>query len=382
MTGLSYSKAFIGDNSSGFTSAPKETAITGVNVHMDNDIDVFVCTDGNVLEVNLPVCNSTQDAEDYATYILNALSTYQYQPYEATGALLNPAYQLGDGITAHAVYSGIYSKKTTFSRLMRAEASAPYTEEVNNEYPFINGAQRKQTRKYSRLESEMESEFTIQAGQIAAKVSKLSPTGQTSFSWNMDDTSHKWYANGTQVMKVDQYGLEVNGKVTATSGTIGGCTIENGVLKVGTANVTSISIGNNFYVDSNGNMTANNATITGMLTVGGNQISATNLYTGAYQSANNYPAWNGASASTSAGGYCYGGAGQGYDWGNTKSQATSSLPSGYFGILSSSALSTGSINCSGNCRITTAGYLQVWGYNFSPQLITDGGGNSVRVLAV
>lgn len=304
---MSYSKTFIGDKVTDFDYAPKNPLITGVNVTLDDGTEVFVGTEGNVLEVSVPVCNSTDDAETYGNYILSALSSYRYQPYSSSGAILDPAVQLGDGVNIRAIYGGVYYKNTAYGRLMKADVSSPFDKEVNSEYPYVSNYARKQTRKYVRLEDSMESEFSVQATQIAAKVSKLSPTGQTSFSWAMNDTSHVWYANGTQVMKVDASGLEVNGKVTATSGTIGGCTIENGVLKVTSANIDSIQIGTNFSVDAYGNMYANNATITGTLMVGGNPITATSLYTGAYQSASNYGTW-----ST--------GAGYGYNY-NTATQA-------------------------------------------------------------
>lgn len=56
----------------------------------------------------------------------------------------------------------------------------------------------------------------------------------------------------------------ISGSVTATSGTIGGCTIENNVLKVDSANIESLSVEKlsagtkgNFTLDDNGNATLN-----------------------------------------------------------------------------------------------------------------------------
>lgn len=350
---MSYSKTYVGNRTTDFDYAPKSAVYTGVNLTLDDGTEVFVGTDTNVLNATLSVCNSTVEATAYANWLLSALSGYRYQPYSADGVLLDPAMQLGDGVDIRTTYGGIYRRTTTFGRLMKSDITAPYTEEVNHEYPYVDEYERKQDRKYTRLEEHMESEFTVQASQISAKVSKLSPDGQTSFSWALNDTEHTWYANGTQVMKVSSAGLEVNGSgtfsgtITANAGVIGGCTIENGTLKVGSANVTSLSIGSNFSVDSSGNMIANNGTFTGTLAVGGNYIAATDLYTGAYQSATTYGSWNNGTY------YAYSGTGSYY---NSIQSGTSSYPS-YF-------------KCG---YITVVGYINMSGAAYVPKTATIDG---------
>ena len=51
---------------------------------------------------------------------------------------------------------------------------------------------------------------------------------------------------------------ELTGKITATSGYIGGAAIENGVLKIGSANIIDINVNDKFIVDTNGNTTIQN----------------------------------------------------------------------------------------------------------------------------
>ena len=67
-------------------------------------------------------------------------------------------------------------------------------------------------------------------------------------------------------------------------------------------------IGNNFIVSAAGNVTANNMTLTGTLKVGSSNITANSLRTGAEYANAGHLSWDGAAVSTSAGGYCYGGA--------------------------------------------------------------------------
>lgn len=308
---MSYNKTYIGDKAGSFTTATKDAAITGVNIHMDNDTEVFVGEEGNVLEVNLPVCNSTEDAQSYGQYILNALANYQYQPYTAGKALLNPAFQLGDGVTVKSTYSGIYTRKTTLGRLTRADIAAPYTEEVENEYPYQKGTQSISYRKYTRLEANMESEFSIQADQISAKVSQLSPDGQTAFSWSLTSSGHYWYNNGTEVMSITSGGLTVKGRITALSGyigdetngfTVGSTSISNGKTSLSDSNAgvyigtDGIALGSAssfndtsssnhaFQVDSSGNVTVKNLTVLGGINYK-DSSSATASYKGSSASA-------------------------------------------------------------------------------------------------
>ena len=62
------------------------------------------------------------------------------------------------------------------------------------------------------------------------------------------DNSGKLYASET----------ELSGSITATSGSIGGATIDNGVLKIGSANITDINVSDKFIVDTNGSTTIQN----------------------------------------------------------------------------------------------------------------------------
>lgn len=332
---MSFSKLYVGESAGSFTFADKKDAITGVRVFLTDDTAVFEGTEDSILEVYIPLCTSTAEASTFAQGILSALSGWNYQPFDAGDILADPAAQIGDGITVRGVYSAIYKKTTRLGVQTTQDASAPCEEEVNHEFPWVSGEERKDERKYTDFKDTVESELNVQAGLISAKVSKLSPTGQTSFSWAMNDSSHIWYANGTQVMKISSAGLVVNGSgtfsgtITATAGEIGGCSIVNGVLQVNSANVKSLAIGSNFSVDTSGNMTANNATITGTLSVGGSLITAANLYTGASQAAASYGGWNSAYTSTQSGGYCYGGASYGYGYGNATTAGTVSYPANF-----------------------------------------------------
>lgn len=72
---------------------------------------------------------------------------------------------------------------------------------------------------------QFQSEFTVQPNQIKAEVEKRVIKDQSStmstFGWVMNENSHIWYANATEVMRIQQSGLTVTGEIRATSGYIG-----------------------------------------------------------------------------------------------------------------------------------------------------------------
>ena len=75
--------------------------------------------------------------------VLAIVDGFTYQPYEAGGANLNPAAQLGDKVTVNGTTSWIYSETLTLNARCAADISAPYDEEVDHEYPYRSPAQRR-----------------------------------------------------------------------------------------------------------------------------------------------------------------------------------------------------------------------------------------------
>jgi len=96
-------------------------------------------------------------------------------------------------------------------------------------------------RPYFRVVNDSrQSELTLQAQQIAAKVSRTGGD-PSSFGWYLDADKFELRSNGSVVMLVNANGLSVDGIINALSGNIGGCTIEDGVLKVYNANIENLN---------------------------------------------------------------------------------------------------------------------------------------------
>lgn len=139
-------KTFVGNRASSLKESDKLQPYTKVTV-TDGTNSYSSGTDtGRELLVEVPVLPNG-DGAALAANILASVSGYQYRPYEADSALLDPAAELGDGITVGGVYGGIHAKTTTFSRLFRANVSAPAEEEIDSEYPYLSAQERDAVRQ-------------------------------------------------------------------------------------------------------------------------------------------------------------------------------------------------------------------------------------------
>ena len=315
--------------------SPQFDNYSKVIIHVSDETTYEVGNNtGRTLEIDNPF-GTQQMAEN----ILQSLTGYQYQPYTADGALLDPAAEIGDAVNARGTYGGIYTRERTFGRLMKADVSAPHDEEINHEYAFETPTER----SFKRQINDVKASLIIANDNIEAKVSQESPEGQTSFSWKLLSDSHKWYANGQEVMSVSASGLKVTGEVQATTGKIGGFNITasslwNNISSFGGSQSSGVYIGTNgiqlgqaFKVTSTGavtatNISANNMTLTGTLNIGGSTITAAALRSGAQSAYSNGSYWSG-------------GSGYGYNYNNATISGTSSYPSNF--------------TC-GNLRVTSA----------------------------
>ena len=279
--------------------SPQFQNYSKVVIHVSDESSYEVGNDtGRTLEITNPF-----GTQEMAENILASLSGYQYQPYTADGALLDPAAEVGDAVNVRGAYGGIYTREKTFGRLMKSDVSAPQDEEINHEYAY----ESPERREFKRSIDEVKASLIIANDRIDASVTRTGGS-EESFGWSLQSDAHRWYANGQEVMAVTASGLTVKGVVEATSGKIGGFNITasslwNNLSSFGGSQSSGVYIGTNgiqlgqrFKVDTSGNVTATRLTVD-TLYIGGTAVSASTLNSRA----------NSAYTSTSSGGYCYSG---------------------------------------------------------------------------
>ena len=243
-----------------------------------------------------------------AEKILSRVRGFQYHPFTASGAHLDPSVELGDGVTVGKVYSGVFTKDVSHGPLYTADVSAPGGEKINYKYEYRSPQDRKIERQNKEIRAslsiqadritqevterqaqaeEFRATFEVQSQQISAKVSQTGGSSQ-SFAWELLSDHSSFISNGTEVFRVDSSGAQVNGIIRATGGKIGGFDIQSNYLSYngqtwGGTNTTGayigvsgIQLGKNFKVDMQGNLTAASGTFTG------------NVYAGNIQYGGNY----------------------------------------------------------------------------------------------
>lgn len=316
VTEFLFESTYLGRNMRRFQFVPQFDGFSKVTIVVSDEIEYSAGSDlGRTLRLICP-WGTTEMAEN----ILANVQGYQYQPYTAEGALIDPAAELGDGITANNVYGGIYANHMKFGSRLTATVSAPEDEEINHEYPYKSKPNKEITREAkmlratlaveaARISAEVENRksdveiltamLQVQAGLIEAKVSKTGGLA-SSFGWVLDDSSWTIQANSTDVLKANRDGLEVYGKITATSGKIGGFDIKSNYLSYnnqtwGGTNTygaylgtSGIQLGKNFKVDMSGNLYAASGTFAG------------NVYAGNIQYGGSYGTFSGSGISSSS----------------------------------------------------------------------------------
>ena len=137
----------VGNNTSSLDVSPQFSPYSKVIINVSDGV-AFIAGDdtGRTLEVDNPF-----GTQAMANNMLAQLRNYQYQPYEASGALLNPAAEIGDAVTVSDAYGGLYRRNTKFGRLMKSDIAAPQDEEVNHEYAYESPQDRKLERKFGEV---------------------------------------------------------------------------------------------------------------------------------------------------------------------------------------------------------------------------------------
>lgn len=297
---------FIGRSAKGYTSTPELPKYTKVRINVDDDSFYEAGTGDNVLELDCP-WGSQQMAND----ILESIGEFVYRPYDTEWAKLDPAAELGDGVTINGVFSGIYVNETNFSTLMAARIAAPQENAVDHEYPYKSPTDRKTTRQFAETraslrvnaasiqaevtaretsETEMRAALELHAQEIAARVTQTGGNS-ASFGWSLTADGFVLESSGQEVFRATKDGVDITGKITATSGFIGSknkgfAITENALYNAlsslyGTVNGVYIGTdgialgGGKFRVNSNGQLYATDGTFTGNVYANRIQTGAT-----------------------------------------------------------------------------------------------------------
>lgn len=153
-------KYYVGRDVTSFSDNGKYKPISRVTLLVDDE-NILTAGDDTGMEVIASCPHATQPM---VNALLQTMKGYQYQAYEAGAANIDPAAELGDGVTVGGIYSSL-SKLSDDGRGY-AGISSPGELEMEDEYPSGGYI----TQEFNRKIAETRSAITKTSEEISLKV--------------------------------------------------------------------------------------------------------------------------------------------------------------------------------------------------------------------
>ena len=234
-------KYYVGGDITSFSDNGKYKPISRVTLLVDDE-NSLTAGDDTGMEVIASCPHATQPM---VSALLQTMKGYQYQAYEAGAANIDPAAELGDGVTVGGIYSPL-SKLSDDGRGY-AGISSPGDAEMEDEYP----AEGYITQEFNRKIAETRSTITKTSEEIMLKVKGVDGR-VTSLSTSIDGIEANISSLNGSITNIK---ADINGLRTTVSGKIDGSTaqsmIDQSIDKI-TLSVSSSSSGTTFKILSNG----------------------------------------------------------------------------------------------------------------------------------
>lgn len=237
-------KYYVGGDITSFSDNGKYKPISRVTLLVDDE-NSLTAGDDTGMEVIASCPHATQPM---VNALLQAMKGYQYQAYEAGAANIDPAAELGDGVTVGGIYSPL-SKLSDDGRGY-AGISSPGEAEMEDEYPSEGYI----TQEFNRKIAETRSTITKTSEEINLKVEgidgKYTWVKTTLDGLTVTDASGTTKINGSSIKTDNLYVDAANIKGTLTADQIQTGSIRVGDLKDGSNYATKT------YVDNNAGLSA------------------------------------------------------------------------------------------------------------------------------
>lgn len=238
-------KYYVGGDITSFADNGKYKPISRVTLLLDDEKSL-TAGDDTGMEITASCPHATQPM---VNALLQTMKGYQYQAYEAGAANIDPAAELGDGVTV----GGIYSPLSKLSDDGRGYAGifSPGEAEMEDEYPAGGYI----TQEFNRKIAETRSIITKTSEEIMLKVEgidgKYTEVKTTLDGLTVTDASGTTKINGSSIKTDNLYVDAANITGTLTADKIQTSSIRVGDLKDGLSYATKT------YVDNNAGLSAN-----------------------------------------------------------------------------------------------------------------------------
>lgn len=261
-------KTFVGLDITGFENTGKYRPVSRVTLMVDDE-NVYTAGDDTGFELTSSCPHATQEM---VNALLAQLQGYQYQSFTADAANLDPAAELGDGVTVNGVYS-IISQLDDDGKGF-PDISSPGEVALEEEYP----AAGPMTQEFNRQIAETRSQITKTAEEIRLEVENELEGLSASFSVQLDSITSQITGLDGQVSTIQQTVSSITSQITGLDGQVSQIeqyvdsitlSVTNGSdsstiqLKAGSTTISSANITFNGMVTFNDLSTAGSTVING-----------------------------------------------------------------------------------------------------------------------
>ena len=166
-------KYFVGNDITSFSDNGKYKPISRVTLLVDDE-NSLTAGDDTGMEIVASCPHATQSM---VNSLLQTMKGYQYQAYEAGAANIDPAAELGDGVTVGGVYSPL--SKIIDNGRGYADISSPGEMEMEDEYPSEGYIAQEFNRKIAETRSAItktSEEINLEIQGVDGRVSSLQLT--------------------------------------------------------------------------------------------------------------------------------------------------------------------------------------------------------------
>lgn len=131
-------KVYVGQKCTSFESKGEFPPVSRVTMHVNEELSYTAGDDaGRTIELD---CRGA--TQQIVNNVLEKLRGFVYRPYEAKGAVLDPAAELGDAVTVGGIYSIIGTRTTNLATPGISDISAPGALETGHEYKYLTPTER------------------------------------------------------------------------------------------------------------------------------------------------------------------------------------------------------------------------------------------------
>lgn len=237
-------KYYVGGDITSFSDNGRYKPISRVTLLADDE-NSLTAGDDTGMEIVASCPHATQPM---VNALLQTMKGYQYQAYEAGAANIDPAAELGDGVTVGGIYSPL--SKISDDGRGYAGISSPGEAEMEDEYPSEGYI----TQEFNRKIAETRSTITKTSEEIMLKVEgldgKYTEVKTTLDGLTVTDASGTTKINGSSIKTDNLYVAAANITGTLTANQIQTGSIRVGDLKDGSSYATKT------YVDNNAGLSA------------------------------------------------------------------------------------------------------------------------------